>query len=171
MSDIKRDNRGRFPTRFITWKGETKTLTEWAESTGLRRSLIENRMKRFDKGEISVDRIFEPPTPQKGQHLKNAAGQSPGRPVSGLRVEANTHFFECVKNQIMPLLEEEMKTYALTGEIGKAMKFYKDYKDFLLPRGEIQSLDGGTNQPKANFAVIFAPGTAPPPKNFTIIDP
>jgi hypothetical protein len=47
--------------RYITWNGETKVITEWAEITGISRSTI---YKRLDRGE-PIEEALTRPSPRK----------------------------------------------------------------------------------------------------------
>lgn len=167
----KRDERGAFRKRFITYQGQTKCLSDWRKEISVSKSTLETRLKKFDKGLLTIDEVFAPPEKPGATSAKcftNVSGQSTGGPRNGLRVRCNEEFFRCFNNELLPFLENEMKEYVTTGKMGNCMKAFKEFREYLIPRHDIESLDGASSVPKANFAVIFAGNEQP--KNFTVMD-
>lgn len=59
-----KQNLNRSNNHLITYKGETKPLTQWAREKGFKRGLLENRIKR----KWSVKKMLETPTINKFSH-------------------------------------------------------------------------------------------------------
>ena len=59
IASYSQQARNRSDTHFICFKGDTRSLTEWAEITGLNRTAIRNRLKR---GWLAEDALTIPVT-------------------------------------------------------------------------------------------------------------
>jgi len=76
-STAKQQQSNRCNTLVVTYKGETKTLTEWAQVTGLSLGLIKERLKRH----WPVEAVFTYP---KGKHVPSEQRRAYRSPLSRL---------------------------------------------------------------------------------------
>lgn len=63
-TSIWKQNLNRTNNHMLTYKGETKPLTQWAREKGFKRGLLENRIKRG----WSVEEMLETPVISKFSH-------------------------------------------------------------------------------------------------------
>ena len=155
------------PAKQITYKGESLTVPQWSKKLGICETSLRMRIKKFEAGELTLDQAMNtehrPNISQQPEAIKPGAGRK-----SGLRVVASKLFLEATLNEIAPFLADEFRTFRVTGEVGNAMKFYKDYAPYLIPRNNTEELDGEQSNNRASIAVVF--NNNEKPADYTVLD-
>lgn len=155
--------------RLITYKGETKSIKEWAVETRLQPRTLRRRIERYDAGDLTLDECFNE-LPHKYApgigHAATVGALSNNFPGKGKRVRAIEALFDAFIAEGLSRIPEEMRHYMQTGEVGNAMSFYLKYKDFF-PKDKLETLDEVSTKQMAAVAVVFQ---EKPPQNITILE-
>lgn len=140
------------PARKIMFKGELLPYPKVAEQLGLSRSAMRQRLKQYDKGEITEEHLL-----RFNDKPSDAAPMSKQR---GLRLEVQQFFLEKFNSIIKPNLEEELERYLITGEEGPCLRIYHKFQMYLCSRDKATDLDGQKGV-MAGPAVIMPSGEQP----------
>lgn len=139
----------------ITYKGETKSVAEWSEETGIAKQTLFTRLNMVEAGELGLDEAFLPAmlSKSRSQHMKNLDDTLRGRPKGNKRVPIIEAFYEHCYTHILPTLEAEIQTYMVTGEEGNGLKFLNKYQRFFPPE-MIKQIDPETKKIVSNIVIV-----------------
>jgi hypothetical protein len=145
--------KGKIPPRLITYKGESKTLSEWAGDIGVPPKVLRSRLSQYDKGLSTLDDVMTRP------YVRQSTPQE-----KSLRHRAIDRLFESFTKNLLPHLDDEMKSYKLTGDLGPAMLFYKHYRPYFC----LESYDKQLEKDHPMLATVVNIVTTQPPDTITV---
>jgi len=154
--------------RVIDYKGEQKTLRQWANSLGMKYQTLYDRIEKVDAGLTSLDEAMLAPVRNNAEHGNIAPGKpapvGAGRKVEVGRVRTVTALIDAFNKHAIDTgkLEQDVKEYL--DEHG-SIKFLQEMKDYY--RGAIEAADN-ESRPVASVGVFIAGN--PNPEDIVILD-